>query len=65
MSLHGYFISSLFQKEGSGTSKKISWELVMQRYARHRRFIFSISAIYLEAAQTGIPVLSWAALASH
>ena len=29
---------------------KISWELVMQRYARHRRFIFSISAIYLEAA---------------
>lgn len=29
---------------------KISWELVMQRYARHLRFIFSISAIYLEAA---------------
>lgn len=32
--------------------QKISWELVMQRYARHRRFIFSISAIYLEAAHT-------------
>lgn len=29
---------------------KISWELVMQRYARHRRFILSISVIYLEAA---------------
>ena len=29
---------------------KISWELVTQRYARHLRFIFGISAIYLEAA---------------
>lgn len=34
---------------------KISWELVMQRYARHRRFIFSISAIYLEAAHKQNP----------
>lgn len=29
---------------------EISWELVTQRYARHLRFIFGISAIYLEAA---------------
>lgn len=63
MSLHGYFAFQVFQKEGSGTSENIL-ELLC-KYGRHRRFIFSISAIYLEAAHKQNSALSCTALASH